>query len=64
MTAKRLDVFILQYVGEIAESVHTLMNALAISKSVTTNKAVTYCIIDGQDTDRLIKAYPQEFDAE
>lgn len=55
------EVFVLQYVGEIGEAVLTQMNALAIAKAVGTRKELMYCVVDGQDTDRLRKAYPEEF---
>ncbi len=55
------DVFIVQYVGQIDESVIRQMDAEALAKSVRERKKVYYGIIDGQDTLRLITAYPKYF---
>jgi hypothetical protein len=55
------DVYVVQYVGQIAESVVELVHLLAIARAVASGRQVFYCVIDGQDTDRLIKAYPEDF---
>jgi hypothetical protein len=55
------DLFVVQYVGQIGENVVTQMSALAIAKAATTSKKIRYCLIDGQDTSRLMKAYSKEF---
>jgi len=52
--------FVLQHVGEISESVVDLMAELAKARSVG-NGRVLYCVVDGLDTERLAKAYPQQF---
>lgn len=51
------DVFIVQHIGEIDESILHQMKIHAIAKSVTENKKVYYGIIDGKDTERLFVAY-------
>jgi hypothetical protein len=56
------DLFVLQYVGQVGENVVTQMAALAVAKSAATGRQVSYCIIDGQDTSRLLRAYPKEFE--
>ena len=56
------DVFILQYCGQIGESVLEQMQNLAIAKSYLYEKRVYYGIIDGQDTARIIQAYPECFE--
>lgn len=56
------DVFLVQYWSQVAQSVHEQMYALAIARSILRGGAsVTYGIIDGTDSARLIKAYPDEF---
>jgi len=51
------EVFFVQYVGQIDESVIDQMKTHAIAKSVTEGKKIYYGIIDGKDTSRLISAY-------
>jgi hypothetical protein len=56
------DVFFVQYHSQIDESVVQQMKRFAIANSVTENKKVFYGVIDGDDTNRLIAAYPKEFE--
>lgn len=51
------EVFFVQYVGQIDESVLSLMENLAIAKSYALNKPIYFGIINGNDTSRLFKAY-------
>jgi len=51
------NVFFVQFVGQIDESVLSLMEQLAISKSYTTSNPIFYGIIDGDDTSRIFSAY-------
>jgi hypothetical protein len=55
------EIFIIQYHGQIDPSVLEQMKLLATAKSVTEGTKIYYCIVDGQDTGRLIDAYPKEF---
>jgi hypothetical protein len=55
------DVFIAQHWREIDSSVLELMRALAVSRSQMTGDLVMYGIIDGQDSERLRRAYPKYF---
>ena len=55
------DIFIVQYCGEIDESILDLLKSLAEAKSAIENKRVYYGIIDGIDTAKLLKAYSKEF---
>lgn len=55
------QVFIIQYWGIVDESIIELMYRLAIAKSSIENKEVFFGIIDGEDTQRLIQAYPNYF---
>ena len=55
------DVFFVQYHDQIDGSVVEQMKRLAIANSVTENKLVMFGVIDGDDTDRLIAAYPTQF---
>ena len=51
------EVFFVQHVDQISESVMDQMKTYAIAKSVTENQKIYYGIIDGKDTSRLISAY-------
>lgn len=51
------SVFFVQFVGQIDESVLSLMKHLAISKSYTTGNPIFYGIINGDDTSRIFTAY-------
>ena len=51
------EVFFVQHVDQIDESVIDQMKTHAIAKSVTEDKKIYYGIIDGKDTSRLISAY-------
>ena len=53
--------FFVQYWGQIDESVIEQMQTLAVNKSLATGQLISYGIIDGQDTARIIAAYPQQF---
>jgi len=56
------DIFLVQYWGQIDESVLDQMKQFAIAKSVLEDRTIIYGIIDGRDTNRLIKGYPECFD--
>ena len=56
------NVFLVQYVGEISDSVVTQLAGLALARAAVTGRQIHYGVIDGQDTSRLIRAYPGEFD--
>jgi len=53
------EVFILQYWAAINERVREQMRAFATLTSLQRGERVYYCIIDGEDTARLIQAYPK-----
>lgn len=55
------EVFLIQYWNQIDESIIELMTNLARSKSAADMRKIYYGVIDGQDTARLIKAYPECF---
>ena len=55
------DFFFVQYWREIDQSVVELVGALATAKSVTEDRDVFYCVIDGRDSQRLMRAYPKKF---
>jgi hypothetical protein len=61
MFRQAADVFFVQHWREISDSVPELMQKLAREKSVSTGRPVWYGIIDGQDSQRLRKAYPKKF---
>ena len=52
---------IVQYWGQVAESVVEQMAEFAKAKSATDGSLDFYGIVDGSDSNRLIKAYPQAF---
>lgn len=55
------ELFIVLYQGEIDQSVIQQMEKFAIVKSISTGKKIFYCVIDKQDTDRIITAYKSKF---
>jgi hypothetical protein len=55
------DIFIIQYHGQIGQAVVEQMKAFATINSVREGKQVWYGIIDGDDTRRLLAAYPNKF---
>jgi hypothetical protein len=54
-------VFIVQYWGQVAESVVEQMAEFAKAKSATEGLLIFYGVIDGDDSNRLLKAYPRAF---
>lgn len=55
------EVFLIQYCGQIDDSVLEQIEAFANIKSINEKKEIFYGIIDGQDTRRIIEAYPNAF---
>lgn len=55
------DVYLVQYCRQIDQSVITQMEKLAITKSVLSGKRIWFGVIDGQDSDRIVRAYPAAF---
>jgi hypothetical protein len=55
------SVFIIQYWGQIDQSVIEQMHALAVAKSALEGRSIHYGIVDGNDTQRLVAAYPEHF---
>jgi hypothetical protein len=55
------DVFLIQYWAQIDESVVKQMQSMATEKSAHEQKKIYFGILDGQDTLRLIQAYPEFF---
>ena len=58
---ERADIFLVQHWREIDPSVIELMHTFAIAKSVTEMRRIHYGVVDGQDSCRLVKAYPEIF---
>jgi len=56
------EFFIVQYWGQIDESIVEQMKTFAISKSMSERKKIYFCVIDGQDSARLILAYRSCFE--
>jgi len=55
------EVFIIQYWGQIDESIIEQMKLFAIAKSILEQKRIYYGVIDGTDTKRLCMAYKEFF---
>lgn len=56
------DVYVLQYWAQIDQSVHVLMHNLAVAASASGGgRPVNHLVVDGSDSTRLIKAYPEHF---
>jgi DNA-binding transcriptional regulator GbsR (MarR family) len=55
------DVFLVQHWREIDESVVVQLQTFAEVKSLSTGNEILFGIIDGEDSARLITAYPKEF---
>jgi hypothetical protein len=54
-------VFIVQYWGQVSEAVIEQMEEFAKAKSAVEGSEVFYGIIDGDDSNRLLHAYPRAF---
>lgn len=57
------DIYILQYWNGIEQSVYEQTHQLAMARSAASGVEVSYVIIDGSDSTRLIEAYPECFAA-
>ena len=55
------EVFLVQYWNIIDETIIELMKICATCKSFSEGRKIYYGIIDGQDTARLMAAYPESF---
>jgi hypothetical protein len=55
------EMFIVQYHSQIDQSVIEQMVAFATMNSVREGKRIWYGVIDGDDTNRLMAAYPKAF---
>jgi hypothetical protein len=56
-----VEVFLVQYWAQVADSVREQMAAFARIKAIATGKKIQYGVIDGQDTARIVAAYPSAF---
>jgi len=55
------DVYLIQYNGQIDETIIEQMHGLAVAKSALEGRKIYYGAMDGEDTQRLIAAYPEAF---
>jgi hypothetical protein len=55
------DVYLVQYWGQIDESVLEQMQLLATARSWLEGREIWFGVIDGGDSNRLIAAYPRQF---
>jgi hypothetical protein len=53
--------FLLQYWNQLDQTVYEQMRSFAIAKSAITGEKIYFGIIDGDDTQRLKLAYPNQF---
>lgn len=53
--------FFVQYWGQIDDSINEQMEQFAKARSVTIGSQIFYCVIDGDDSCRLLAAYPKAF---
>lgn len=57
------EVFLIQYCRQVDASVMTQMRQLAMVKSLMMGTRVFYGVVDGKDSRRLVRAYPEAFRA-
>jgi hypothetical protein len=55
------EIFVIQYHGQVGQPVVEQMKAFATLNSVREGRRIWYGIIDGDDTKRLLAAYPRQF---
>jgi hypothetical protein len=55
------SVFVVQYWGQVAESVTEQLEEFAKAKSAVEESTVFFGVVDGDDSNRLLKAYPEAF---
>ncbi len=55
------DLYIVQYWGQIAEDVIEQLRAFAVAKAAVEGERINYGVIDGDDSTRLVIAYPSAF---
>ena len=55
------EIFVVQYHSQIGQSVVEQMKAFATLNSVREARRIWYGIIDGDDTNRIVAAYPRQF---
>lgn len=59
--AEDADLFFVQYVAQIAPTVLQQMAVFAQAKSLSTGRKIFYGVIDGEDSSRIVAAYPRAF---
>jgi hypothetical protein len=57
LTSNSLDLYVVQFVGPIAQTVVNHLDAHVYQAAQTAKRDRYYCIMDGTDTARLLKAY-------
>ena len=55
------DLYLVQYNGQVDESIIEQMHGLAVAKSALEGRTIYYGVVDGKDTERFIAAYPEAF---
>ncbi|MCT7374414.1 hypothetical protein [Chelativorans salis] len=55
------NLYVIQHWREIAQSVRVLIHSLAVTHSVMRNTEIHFCLIDGQDSLRIVDAYRSHF---
>ena len=55
------DLFVVQYWGQVDQQVYADMRTFAVAKSVSHAAPILYAVIDGDDTSRIVAAFPDHF---
>lgn len=55
------EIFIMQYWSQVGDAVYQQLGLLSQGKASVENRQIWYGVINGQDSARLIKAYPLAF---
>lgn len=55
------SLYVVQYVGDVDPNISSILQMLATAKSLAMGKTIYYLVIDGADSDRLYRAYPEQF---
>ena len=55
------EVYIVQYWGQISEDVTEQLHAFAVARAATGGERICYGVINGDDSTRLVLAYPKAF---
>lgn len=57
------EVLVIQYHGQVSDEVREQLETFAQLKSFLEQRTIWYCIIDGDDTSRLVQSYSTQFNS-